>query len=432
MKHTIFIILFVIGFHFTTEAQEYDLKTYLELVKANNGDLRLESNQLGAVSEDTKITKSYLLPNVDVNGSIQRDFTKNFLFINDGFGGIERFRTNFNHTIDLNAVASQMLYDASVLSAVKISKLSEELSKLNYENSTNELLTQAASLYWQSVFLKESITVLEANADLAKEQFLQIKKMHKKDAVSKLQLHQTEAFYKKSLAPVINAKNQYQNLLNELKTLANIPVTDTITLSDSLENMPLNPLFSSSEKSFETQPQIKAIKKEIEIADEALEANKKFWLPKVNLSVAYNYNGQDDDFKFKNNENKLFFGQLNVSIPIFSGFANKAKIEKAQIEKESAIINLENRRRTFLKELKTAENDYNKALESINLHKETISINESEVDIFRKQLKLGVVTPLEFKESRLQLTQNRLELLNSYFDLQIAEIQINRILNNNR
>ena len=109
-----------------------------------------------------------------------------------------------------------------------------------------------------------------------------------------------------------------------------------------------------------------------------MSANKKFWYPKVNLTAAYNYNGQDQNFKFGNNDNKLFFGQLGVRIPIFSGGRNRAEIEKAKTEKESAAINFKNTKQNFLKELKNAENSYNNSLNNIGIFKETIALNENE------------------------------------------------------
>lgn len=410
-------------------AQELDLNTFVSLVKAHNGDLQLSANQQKATAEDTRIARSILLPHISINGSYQRDFNKNFLFINDGFGGMSRFQTNFNNTVDLNAVTSQVLFDAEAFSTIKLTRLTEELAKLNHEHASTEIVAQASMVYWQSIFIKESISVLEANSDLAREQFEQIEEIYQNGEVSLLQLQQAKGLYKRTLSPVINAKTQYQNLLAELKILANIPDADTLVLTGNLERIQLMDLIPPDEN-VEFQPQITAVKKEIEIADQELKGKKKYWLPKVNLIAAYNYNGQDDEFRFNKNDNRLFFSQLNVRIPIFSGGSNHIKIAKAKIEKESAVLHLANTRRKLLKALETAKNEYSKALENIELNKATIAINESEIDIFRKQLSLGVVTPLQFKESRLQLTQNRLALLNSYLDLQIARIQINRILGN--
>ncbi len=409
-------------------SQELDLNSYIDLVKKNNIDLKQGSNRVRIAKEETKIARALVLPNMSADGSYQRDFSKNFLFINDFDGSITRFRTNFNNTIDFNATVSQTVFDPVAFSAVRIAKLAEELYKLNNESVSDQLVTEASSLYWQAVFIKESIKVLDENSKLAKEQIDQVKKIYDKGLVSDLQLHQTEALYKKTIPVLNNAQNQYKNILNELKALADIPVSEDLIVTDNLETIEFSDYFNKSEINLDNQSEVKAIKKEAEIIDKQIASKKKFWYPKLNLIAGYNYNGQDNNFKFNNNENKLFFGQLRASIPIFSGGSNKAEITKAKIEKETAELHLKNKKKELLKQLEIAGNNYNNAIENITIHRETVLLNEKEIEVFNKQLKLGVVTPIEFKEARLRLTRSRLDLLNDYLDLHVAKLQIKRVL----
>ncbi|NER14882.1 TolC family protein [Leptobacterium flavescens] len=408
-------------------SQELDLKSYLDLVKKSNIDLKLSANQVLVSKQETKIARSALLPDVSINGFYQRDFNRNFLFINDFDGGLTRLRTNFNNSVNANAVLNQTLFDLSVFSAIKVVKLTEEISKLNDSHLTNEISTQASSLYWQAIFTKESIKVLVENSSLAKDQLAQIKKLHEKGLASDLQLQQAEVFYKKTLPTLKNAENQFKKLLNDLKILADIPLIEDIVLTEDLESIKLNGLINSSESDLETQPQLQVLKKEVEIANKQISIDKKFWYPKLNLAATYNYGAQANNFNFNDNSNKLFFLQLGVSMPIFSGGRNRAKISKAVIEEETARFNLAKTRQNLLNQLQTAENNYNNAIANIQTHKETILLNENEIEIFKKQLSLGVVTTIEFKESRLRLTQSKQELLNAYLDLHIAQLQIIRI-----
>lgn len=412
--------------------QEIDLKTYIDLVKNNNITLKQGDNRRKIAKAESKIAQSFLLPNASFEGFYQRDFNKNFLFINDEFdGSTTAFRTNFDNTIDLGATVTQTLFDPIAFSTAKIAKLAEELNILSNENTSNELISEASTLYWQAIFVRQSIKVLKENSELAKEQVNQIKKVYDKGVVSELELHQAEALYKKTIPPVNNAQNQYNNILNELKALANIQMTENLVLTDRLETIGYDILFESKEITIENQPEIKTIRKEIEITEKQIEAKRKFWYPQLNLVAGYNYNGQDNDFRFGNNENKLFFGQIRISFPIFSGGRNDAEITKAKIEKESAELHLKNKQQEFLKQLQIAENNYNNTVNNIAVHQETIQLNEKEIEVFNKQLKLGVVTPIEFKEARLRLTQSKLDLLNDYLDLHIAILQVRRILGKN-
>lgn len=410
-------------------SQEIDVKTYIDLVREHNLDLEQEEQRIKLAEADTKIAKSLLLPNVSLEGFYQRDFTKNFLFINDEFdGSVTQFRTNFDNTIDLSATVSQVIFDPMAFSTVKMAKLAEVLTRLNTSDFNNKLVVEASKLYWQAIFIKESIKVLEENVLLAKEQFDQIKAMYHKGAASQLHYHQAEALYKKSIPSLNNANRQYENLLNELKVLAHIPMSESLILKDDLETIALNDVYEPQTMAFLNQPEIKAIKTEIEIIEQQIITKKKFWYPKLNLVAGYNYSGQDNEFQFSNNDNKLFFGQLRVEIPIFSGGRNHSEIKKSEIEKQTATLQLKQKQQTYLKEFQSVVNTYNSTINTMRVHEETIVLNEKEIEVYNKQLKLGVITPIEFKEVRLRLIQSKLDLLNDYLDLHICKLQIKRIL----
>lgn len=432
LKRTFFNTIFLLVFFIVGKssiAQQTNLSAYIVLVKKNNLALKQGESRIKIANEETKIAKSLLLPNASVDGFYQRDLSKNYLFIHDEFDGtVTRFRTNFNNTLDLTATVSQAIFDPTAFADFKISKLAEELQNIGQEHLSNELLVNAAKLYWQAIFLKESIGVLEENNALAKVQFDQIQKIHKKGVVSKLELHQAEALYKNTIPSLNNAQTQYQNVLNELKTLANIPINENLVLTDKLEFMQLDGILEKQERNVENQPQIRSMKKEIELTEKQLQAKRKYWYPRLNLIAGYNYSGQDNSFRLSNNENKLFFGQLRISFPIFSGGRNNAEITKAKIEKDLVEQQLKSQRQELLKQLQIAENNYHNTIGNIAIHKEAIALQEKEIQVFNKQLEMGVVTIIELKEVRLRLTQNKLDLLNDYLDLHIAKLQIRRCL----
>ncbi len=422
-----YVFCAILWMHTSSYSQELDLPSYIELVKKDNIDLKQSAKEVLIAKEETKMAKSSLLPDVGLNGFYQRDFNRNFLFINDFDGSITRLRTNFNNSISANAVLNQAVFDPAIFSASKIAKLAEQISGLQHEYLNGELIAQASALYWQAIFTKASVTVLVENTNLAKAQLEQIEKLHNKGAVSNLQVQQAEIFYKKTLPPLQNAKNQFSKLMDDLKVLANIPTAERIVLTDDLQTIGLNNVIYTDEAGLEGQPKLKTLKKEVEIADKQIKLSKKFWYPKLNLTAAYNYDAQANDFNFSANENKLFLVQLGINMPIFSGGKNRAKIAKASIERETAALNLVKTRRDLHNQLRTAENNYNSAVTNVETYRETIVLNERELEIFKKQLSLGVVTTVEFKESRLRLTQSRLALLNAYLDLHIAQLQILQI-----
>ena len=411
-------------------AQQFDLKTYVERVKHEHPDSKQIGYKIKLAEQDTRIAKSAILPNIGAEGSYQRDFNKNFLFINDETGEQIKFRTNFNNSVSANIRLTQTVFDASVFPAIKLVKLNEELSKLEGKETLNELTTQASSLYWRTVLTKESIKVFKANMELAEDQFNQIKLLYNKGVASQLQFQQTELLYKQSQLPLADARHSYHTLINELKRLANIPVSEPLELTDDLERLTWDVMFDHSDTLSVQHNQLDILHKNIEIAQKQTEIKERQWYPKLQFSTAYDYSGQDNAFNFSKNSNKLFFGQLGLNIPLFSGGRKRAELNKARIEALMAKTELDKAKHHWNTELENAKQAYRHALTKIELHKETIALNQKEIKIFKRRLTLGEITPTEFKESRTRLTQNRIELLNAFLDLHIAHLQITRITQN--
>ncbi|HAS42822.1 MAG TPA: hypothetical protein DCS93_20240 [Microscillaceae bacterium] len=413
--------------HITCIAQTLDFKSYLALVKQKNLDLKQVKSQIYLSALDARIVKSSLLPQVNANAIYQRDFNKNFLFFNDPFLGSSRIRTNFNNSIGVSVEAQQVLFDARVFSGLKTVKLTKELSELSYQDAHHELIAQASQFYWQAIFIKESIQVLEQNKALAKEQVNQLQLLNAKGVISTLTLNEAVIQYKKTLPLLTNAMNQYQLLLHELKKLANIPQEQTLTLTENLTQPIISQPIASAQM-LENQSQVKVLNKQMEIANQTLVGEKRNWMPSLSLNLGFDYNGADNAFKFNNNSNRLFYGRLLLNIPIYSGGQKRAEIQKAIITRNTLASNIQNVKQGLLKEIKNAQSNVLAASQKITIHQEIVSLNEKQIEIFRKRLKLGEVTPLEFKESRLQLTQSKLEILNAYLDLRLAEAQLRRIL----
>lgn len=408
-------------------AQSYNLKSYVERVRTSNLDIKLTLGNIRLAREETKGTKSALLPDVGINASLQRDFNKNYLFINDPEGGQVKFRTNFNHSLGGVARLTQTLFDASVFAGLRMVKLNEELSILESIDSEENIATEAASLYWRAVITSESVDVFSKNLELAQDQFNQVDKLYKKGLASKLQHTQVERQYIQSKLPLEEAKHSYKQLLRTLKQLANLPQADTLILTDKLETLQLKTALENHNNPLSGNTQVKLLEKTLEVAVQNVNVHSTYWYPKLGLTAAYQYNDQSNTLKFGSNRNKLFFGQVGLDIPLFTGFRNKANLAKAYIRADMAKQNLEKIKADLSIDLQQAKQDYNFAFQNIHLQTKMIEMSQQEIEIFRSRLNQGEITPTEFKESRIQLTQNRLNLLNAFLDLHIASSKIKRL-----
>ena len=124
----------------------------------------------------------------------------------------------------------------------------------------------------------------------------------------------------------------------------------------------------------------------------------------------------------------MLYGQIGIQIPIYTGGATKAQIQKNIINRESVQLEVQQKKLSLTKDLNNATLDFQNALQKIAEENEVIQLSERELEIAEEGIKLGVVTPLELKEIRLGRTGSKLRLLNAYLDLRIARLKMERIL----
>lgn len=411
--------------------QKVNLTQYLELLKKQNLELKISNNEISSSKEDIRSALSLLLPNISANANYQRDFNKNFLFINNGDEafGTTKFQTNFNNNINANVIAEQPLFDLTAFSDYKIARLTEEYAALNRDKLSIDMVEQAALLYWRAIYVRESLQVLKENAELAKKQWEQVRELHQKGVVSKLKEKQAENLYKKSIPEITTTENQYKSLMSELKLLANLPQSTSLELTDRLTGLNLIQVPTQLKTNSGQNIQLKIVEKQIQLSNQTIESRKAAWLPTAKAAVGYNFATQDQKFKFTN-KNKLFYGMVSISLPLFAGGNKSAQLQKAKIQRETALLKKEQIQSTLAQKLHNAQLNKDNAIQKITLEKESIQLSEKELAISKKSLELGTITLLEYKEARIGLTKSKLALINAYLEYQIAKIRIENIVGN--
>ncbi len=409
--------------------QSLDLNGYLDLLKKENLQLKQSENKIDVSKENVKLAKAELLPGVNSDFSLKRDFTKSYMFLNESTEGLpSKFRTNFKNNIDANIIAEQVLYAPFASANYKLSKLASQESELIREDLTKELIHKGTLLFYQAVYAKESLLVLEKNKLIAKSQWDKMKSLFEEGFVSEIKVQKSELYYKRSLPALQSAQNTYSTVVNNMKYLARIPLSQELVLEGSIASPDL--LISEqndSDTNLNFNSQIKLLNKQVEMSEQQIKINKTLWQPTVKVGLGYSYSANDNKFKFDQN-NKLFYGRLNIQLPIFNGGRNSAKLRVARLEHDNLQLERENSRLLLNNGIENSKLNIRYAIQKIEEENELIRLSEKELSVANEQISLGAITPLEFKEIRLELTKSRLGLLNANLDYRIASLQLQRIL----
>jgi outer membrane protein TolC len=282
---------------------------------------------------------------------------------------------------------------------------------------------------------EESINILYNNQEsLSKtlEETIQIfnNGLTEEEDVEQLQI--TLASVNSNLA---RTKRQYTIAKQLLNLAMGIDINRNIVLSEKLENLASKFVqFGSITAGFNVEKHIDyKIAKNTERGKELLmklEESRK--LPTLNGFLNYGINGFSDSFDFFNTDKKWFsFSQvgLNLKIPIFSGFARSAAIEKSKIELSKYRTDLFELEQKLKLNVATAKTDYNFFISELSNALKNLALAERIEK--KQQIKYfeGISSSFEFSEAQRQLYTMQQNYLKSLFEVISSKAKLDSALN---
>jgi outer membrane protein len=164
-----------------------------------------------------------------------------------------------------------------------------------------------------------------------------------------------------------------------------------------------------------------------------LEANLKFYklsyLPTVTINGGYNFNYQNKNFaKVYGNNFPSSFGQLVVSLPIFTGGRRKADIDAAQWQLKRNDWDIYNLRNSINSEFAQAKATYLSNYINYLTLKENVALAQEVYDVVQLQYRSGIKAYLEVVTAEAELRTSRINYYQALYELLSSKVDVQRSL----
>lgn len=104
------------------------------------------------------------------------------------------------------------LFIMLLLLLIRNNALQNAYMKLSQLDQTNEVMKQGTLLFYQTLYIKESLIVFEENSALAWNQFQQVREMFANGLTSEFAMKQSELYYQQTLPDIENTRKTLGNL----------------------------------------------------------------------------------------------------------------------------------------------------------------------------------------------------------------------------
>ena len=405
------------------------LNEAIQTALKNSYEIQLVENNLAIAKNNNNYGVAGGLPTITNNSSNNNTLTT----INQTFPDANR-NTSRNgvdgSTLNTGLNANMILFNGYRVQATK--------SRLESLQTQNKFLLESQLLNTISIVMQQYYNVVRQQAFLktieksieASQQRLDIVKTRQEIGVA----NQTDLLQSNiDLNALLQAKQNQLLIIDQVKAdLLNtivMPATTPVQINDSIE-IDDKIMLSVVEQKMKNHPLLQSAQQLININQFLEKETKSLTYPTLRASTGYNYNSNQSaaGFILLNESYGPFLG-VNLSIPIYSGGANKRAIRNAAINTKTAKIQLQNTEQNLTTELFKTYQSYKNSLKQTPIEIQNFEMSQSLLDLVMQKYQLGQATMVDVKQAQQSFETAGFRLVSLRFNAKIAEIELKRLSN---
>lgn len=402
-------------------AKQWTLKECINYALENNISLQKTQIKKASANEDYLQSKAALLPSLSASSSQNVSYTP---WVTSGISG-EGFTKSSVDKVYYNGSYSVMgnyvIWNGNKnRNQVKLNKLTYEAAALDSATQAQNLQEQIATLYIQICYSTEAIKVNQESYKSSLENESRGKEFVKNGKMSQADLAQLTAQRAQDEYNIVAAESNVKNYKRQLKELLQITndeafdiVIPSTTDSQALASIPaLNSVYASA---LDNRPEIKSYQNMIDQSNLNIDIAKAGKMPTISAnagvstsSTSMNKTGWGTQIK----QNFNLGGGVSISIPIYDNRATKTAINKANLQKQSSMLDLKNEQTKLYSTIENYWLQANTNQSQFKAAKVSTESAKTSFELLNEQFKLGLKNIVELrtgKDNLLNAQQNELQ-----------------------
>jgi len=403
------------------------LEDAIKISMANNYSINIARNESKIAENNSTIGNAGFLPSVDATGSYVKSSndTKQEYF--DGRTVDQKGAQSTNIAAGVNL--DWTIFDGFGMFA-NIDML-KELNKIGKDNFKAEIETNLAGVietYYNLIAEQQVLDVLKQAIVISKERVRIAESKKDVGSGSKFDLRQAQVDLNEDRSNLLKEQLAFEQLKVTLNQLMGRDVSSEFNVSDTILVKKDIDLDDLKAKTLEQNTTLQIAKKNLSLSEINLRLARAELYPEISLVGGYNYTKSESEAGFvQSNKNYSLSYGVSASLNLFNGFNTRIKIENAEIGIENGQLNFNQIKANIEANLLNIYKKYLSSLELVELEEENLKIAQESVDIALEKLKLGNITPLEFRETQRKLIDAKSRLVSAQYDAKSAETELLKI-----
>ena len=339
------------------------------------------------------------------------------------------------HSANASATLNQLIFDGSYIVGLQSAKVYLQISQNAKEKTDLEIKEMVTNAYGNVLLARESVLILEKNKTTLEKTLFETNETFKNGLTEEENVEQLQITLTQLKSSLSNAQKRAEIALNLLKISMGIDINNDVTLTENLDDLALkNVDLAVLSEEFNSQNSIdyKIQQNNEESKRLLLKLERYRALPTIGAQLNYGANTFSNEFDIISTQQKWYnysnFG-VNVSLPIFSSFRDRARTQQAKIAFEQAKTQLTETEQRLKLQFQQAKTDYEYSIEQYSASKSNLKLAERIEGKQQIKFKEGLSTSFEFTEAQRQLYTAQQNYLQAMIDVMNKKATLDKLTN---
>jgi outer membrane protein TolC len=347
--------------------------------------------------------------------------------ISNPAGGFGNLLFPFGNPWNVNGgiTLSQIVFDGQVFIALKARNGTMDYQRKIAELTEENIKANVYKVYYQLVTGKIQIDLLDANIKRLEKLKRDVQIMYDNGFTEKVDIDKLSVQLANLETEKLKANNMIKNGYSGLKLLMGMPVKDSLVLTDTLDDSKIREgVLEASQYKYTDRKDFQIL----EIANKLNALNVRRYkltqIPSFALVGGYSKQAQRNEFDFfgKGDWFTSSYIGLQMRVPIFNGFAIKAKTQKTRLEAQKTLNQTEALKINIDAEVENSKNNFITAIASLDFQKKNMTLAEKVYGQTKKKYEIGTGSATEINTAQLDLKTAQTNYITALADAIIARI----------
>lgn len=372
------------------------------------------------------------LPQINASGTLQDYLTIPTQLVPAEFGGGPpgtfipiQFGTKYNATggIDIQ----QLLFDGQVFVGLQARRTVLEFATKQAEVTEEQIKANVYKLYYQLVVGKQQVTSIDANISRFDKLLNDTKEIYRQGFAERLDVDKVQVQLNNLRTEKVKMENQLKVGNAGLKFLMNMPQKDSLVLTDSLTEDELKSNILDGQYNYNDRKEFQLLSLALKLNEYNVRRYKLSRIPTLAAFGSYQKNAQRTKFDFfKGGEGREWFTTsligLKLNVPIFDGFARRAKIQSAKLELEKTKNNLAQQQENIDNEVTASRLNMTTAMQTIDNQRQNVTLAEKVYNTTKLKYEQGLGDNQEIYTAQAELKVAQNNYYGALYDAIVAKI----------